>query len=553
MRISPKQLLHGLFYSTPVLLLALTACGGGGGGGGSSGVAAALTATATPTAQILAVSSPMASFSPLTASGGTPPYTYFYPGSLPPGVTMVPSTGVVSGTPTTAASSVAMTFSVRDVNNSIALTTSTVNFAVFGAWPGTRELGVATTRGWSSATDASGNIYVAGSTTGGLDGNTLTGSSDFYLTKYDASGSKVYTKQLGATGATTIGYAAATDASGNVYVAGSTAGTPGATGLSGTQTGSTDMFLARYDSSGNPASSNPIIQLGVTGADTLGNAVATDASGNVYVAGSTTGNLGTNTVTGVTDMFLTKYDASGSIVYTKQLGDSGANTYGQSVATDASGNIYVAGYTDGDLINHTGTSTGATDFFLTKYNASGIIVYTRQLGVSGGAANTQALSVATDASGNVYVAGYTDAGLDGNPQMGTDDFFLTKYNASGTKIYTKQVGGVSGTRTYGLSVATDAYGNVYVSGNTTADLNLSTALPASTSDSFLTKYNASGTKVYTRQLGVTGQSTSGNGVATYANGNVFVAGDTGANLDGGTLVGTQNFFLTKYDANGTKQ
>jgi len=552
MRISPKQLLHGLFYSTPVLLLALTACGGGGGGG-SSGVASALTATATPTAQILAVSSPMASFSPLTASGGTLPYTYTHTGALPPGVTMVPSTGVVSGTPTAAtASAVAMTFSVRDANNAVALTTSTVNFSVFPAWPGTQELGVATTRGLSSATDGNGNIYVAGYTTGALDSNTQMGPTDFYLTKYDASGSKVYTKQLGVASATTIGYAAATDASSNVYVAGSTTGSLG----TNTLTGSTDMFLARYDSSGTPPSSNPIIQLGAMGATTIGYAAATDASGNVYVAGSTTGALGNNTVTGSTDMFLAKYDASGNIVYTKQLGDPGSitsNTYGQSVATDASGNIYVAGYTDGDLINHTGSSAGATDFFLTKYNASGIIVYTRQLGVSGVTANTQALSVATDASGNVYVAGYTEGGLDGNQKTGLIDFFLTKYTSGGARVYTKQLG-MPGATTYGVSVATDAYGNVYLAGNTNKNL-VNGGSSTGTSDSFLIKYTASGTRVYTQQLGVTGQSTSGNAVATYANGNVFVAGDTNGSLDGTTTVapGGQDFFLTKYDANGINQ
>ncbi|HEY8887172.1 MAG TPA: SBBP repeat-containing protein, partial [Gallionella sp.] len=344
MRISPKQLLHGLFYSTPVLLLALAACGGGGGGGGSSGVAAAITATATPTAQILTVGSPMTPFSPLTASGGTPPYTYSNSGTLPGGVTMVPSTGVVSGAPSIAASGVTatMTFSVRDANNVVASTTSTVNFAVFGAWGGTKQLGAsgATTRGFSTATDASGNVYVAGSTTGNLvSGIGLsTGNSDFFLSTFSAASAPAVTKQMGVSGTVTIGNSVATDASGNVYVAGSTTGNlVNNTSLS---TNTTDMFLARYDSSGNLAASKSIIQLGVIGADTIGYAVATDASGNVYVAGSTIGNLDGNHSAVTTDMFLAKYDSSGNPATIKpiiQLGVIGADTIGYAVATDASG------------------------------------------------------------------------------------------------------------------------------------------------------------------------------------------------------------------------
>jgi hypothetical protein len=486
MRISPKQLLQGLLYLAPFTLFALASCGGGGGG--SSGAAATISATATPTAQLLTENSTIASFSPLTASGGATPYTYSYSGPLPIGLTFHTDTGVVTGMPTLANAAVPVTFSVKDANNVVASTTSTVNFTVFAAWPGTIEFGTATgtatTLGLSAATDASGNIYVAGYTTGDLSGSGLTGNTDMFLTKYNATGTKIYTNQLGFSATGTHGNAVATDASGNVFVAGDTTGNLGAS-LAGT----TDMFLTEYDSNGNGIGTQ---QLGVSGNDTFGYAVATDASGNIYVAGSTTGGLDSNAVTGSTDMFLTKYNTGTGKVYTKQLGVALQDTFGKSVATDASGNVYVTGNTTGNLVSGSGASTGAIDMFLTKYNASGTRIYTHQLGVSA-------------------------------------------------------------TNTYGISVATDAYGNVYVSGNTTADFTSNTSLPASTSDFFLTKYNASGTKVYTQQLGVTGTNTSGNAVATYANGNVFVAGDTTGALDGGTLTGSQDFFLTKYGADGIKQ
>ena len=170
-------------------------------------------------------------------------------------------------------------------------------------------------------------------------------------------------------------------------------------------------------------------QLGVAGQSTGGNSVATDANGNVYVAGYTYGGLDGNTMTGITDFFVTKYNSSGVKQFTRQLGVAGQATEGYSVATDASGNVYVAGSTSGGLDGN--TLTGTTDFFVTKYNSSGVKQYTRQMGVTG--EDTNGYSVATDASGNVYVAGYTYGGLDGNTLTGTTDFFVTKYDSSGVK------------------------------------------------------------------------------------------------------------------------
>jgi len=116
-------------------------------------------------------------------------------------------------------------------------------------WTGTKQLGVASasTVAYGVVVDSSGNVYVSGSTTGGLDGNTITGMMDFFLTLYDSSGNKVRTKQLGVASAVTEATGAAVDSSGNVYVTGFTSG-----GLDGnTITGMMDFFLTKYDSSGN--------------------------------------------------------------------------------------------------------------------------------------------------------------------------------------------------------------------------------------------------------------------------------------------------------------
>ena len=86
---------------------------------------------------------------------------------------------------------------------------------------------------------------MAGDTTGGLDGNTSAGSNDLFVVKYNSSGTKQWTKQLG-TSSTELAEGIATDSSGNVYVAGYTYG-----GLDGyTNAGNRDLFVVKYNSDG---------------------------------------------------------------------------------------------------------------------------------------------------------------------------------------------------------------------------------------------------------------------------------------------------------------
>jgi len=131
------------------------------------------------------------------------------------------------------------------------------------------------------------------------------------------------------------------------------------------------------------------------------NGVVTDSSGNVYVTGGTKGGLDGNTSAGNTDLFVLKYNSSGTKQWTKQLGSSGRDS-ANAIAIDSSGNLYVAGITYGGL--DWNTNSGANDLFVVKYNSSGTKQWTEQLGTpSSDAAN----AVATDSSGNVYVVGVT--------------------------------------------------------------------------------------------------------------------------------------------------
>jgi hypothetical protein len=279
---------------------------------------------------------------------------------------------------------------------------------------------------------------VTGYTYGGLDGNTNSGSFDIFLVKYNSSGTKQWTKQLG-TSETDWGKGVTTDSSNNIYVTGQTYG-----GLDGnTSSGNLDIFLVKYNSSGTKQWTQ---QLGTSSND-WGFGVTVDSSNNIYVTGGTYGGLDGNTNSGsdcdnppCSDLFLVKYNSSGVKQWTKQLGTSSSDT-GTEVTVDSSDNIYVMGGTYGGLDGN--TNSGSLDLFLVKYNSSGTKQWTKQLGTS---SDDYGFGVTTDSSDNIYVTGYTEGGLDGNTSSGDKDLFLVKYNSSGVKQWTKQLGSSSNDR-----------------------------------------------------------------------------------------------------------
>jgi len=351
------------------------------------------------------------------------------------------------------------------------------------------------------ATDSSGNVYVTGYTEGGLDGNTSEGKADLFVVKYNSSGTKQWTKQLGSS-SNDDAIGVATDSSGNVYVVGGTKGDI----LNGVnKRGMTEAFVIKYNSSGK----RQWTKLLGTWRKDFANAVAIDSSGNIYVAGATERDLEDEPrkdFAGKDDLFVVKYDSKGKKHWTKQLGTK-RNDRATGVATDSSGNIYVTGYTYWGLDGN--TYAGSNDAFLVKYLDNGTKQWTKQFGTS---STDLADGVATDSSGNVYLVGYTYGGLDGNTNTGASAIFVVKYNSSGTKQWTKQMG--SSSRDYDYGVATDSSGNVYVTGDTYGGLdnNTNAGSGAYYYDLFVVKYNSSGTKQWTKQLG-TSSTDSANGIA----------------------------------------
>ena len=233
--------------------------------------------------------------------------------------------------------------------------------------------------------------------------------------------------------------------------------------------------------------------------------------------------------------------SSGVKQWTKQLGTS-TTDYGNDITSDSSGNVYVTGSIYGGLNGN--TNAGASDLFVVKYNSSGVNQWTKQLGTS---RSDEGQSITSDSSGNVYVTGYTSGGLDGNTNAGSTDLFVVKYNSSGVKQWTKQLGTSADDR--GYNITSDSGGNVYVTGWTKGDLD---GTNVGGEDLFVVKYNSSGVNQWTKQLG-TSSSESGNGITSDSGSNVYVTGSTLGGLDGNTSAGNADLLKVKFDENGNKQ
>ena len=249
-----------------------------------------------------------------------------------------------------------------------------------------RAGGTSDDQGIGIALDGSGNSYATGlfqgSATfgpGETNETTLTGVFDIFVAKYDVSGDLVWARRAGAN----FGVGIAVDGSGHSYVTGFFvgsatfgAGETNETTLTGT--GSFDIFVAKYDASGELVWAK---RAGGT-SDDGGVGIALDGAAHSYVTGQFVGsatfgpgetNETTLTSAGSDDIFVAKYDASGDLVWAKRAGGTGFDE-GRGIAVDGSGNSYVTGrfndlatFGPGGTNETTLTSAGSDDIFVAKY------------------------------------------------------------------------------------------------------------------------------------------------------------------------------------------
>ncbi len=155
------------------------------------------------------------------------------------------------------------------------------------------------------SSDSSDNVYVTGSTKGGLPGYSNLGSYDAFVAKYDGNGNQLWLRQFGTSGNDEI-TGISRDIDNNVYVTGYTTGSlPG-----NINAGGSDAFVAKYNANGTL---NWVRQFGTSAADSA-NGIRIDSSGNVYVTGDTSGSLPGNSNSGSSDAFVVGFDSDGNIL-----------------------------------------------------------------------------------------------------------------------------------------------------------------------------------------------------------------------------------------------
>lgn len=347
--------------------------------------------------------------------------------------------------------------------------------------------GTTTDEGRSITVDAAGNVYTTGHFTGTADFDPGTSSynltaaadMDIFISKLDPMGDFVWAKQMGAS-SFDIGQAIEVDAVGNVYTTGFFYNTvdfdPGVGTYNLSATSGHDMFILKLNTAGD------FVWVRQMGGSTIhfGLDLKVDPSGNVYTTGHFRETVDFDpgigiynlTSAGEQDIFVHKLDPSGNFVWTKQFEGTG-NDGGQSLAVDASGNVYTTGYFQGtaDFDPGTGvfdfTSVGDADIFVSKLDPSGHFVWAKQLSGSSFAVGS-AITVGT--TGDVYVSGAFMDTVDFDAGTGTFnltstggiDVFIHKMDAAGGFEWVVQMGSTDFDES--LSVAVDAAGNVYTTG-----------------------------------------------------------------------------------------
>ncbi len=408
----------------------------------------------------------------------------------------------------------------------------------------------------------------------------------------------VYCGYIGGSGWDDI-YGVAVDAAGYLYVTGRTdsaaATFPATVGPDLTANGSVDAFVAKVRADGTG-----LVYCGYIGGaeDDVGIGVAVDAAGHAYVVGETASHetdgfpvlvgpdLTHNSLPyqGAFDAFVARVKPDGTgLDYCGYIGGAMSET-GISIAVDAAGRAYVAGYTVSSearfpvTVGPDLTHNGSKDGFVARVRADGTGL--EYCGYFGGTDYDEIFGLAVDTAGNAYITGRTASsqtegfplvvGPDLTFNYGNNDIFVAKVQADGTGlVYSGYIGGSGKYDEYGRGIAVDADGNAYVTGYTYSKETNSfpvrvgpdlTFNGMSGPDAFVAKVKADGTGLdYCGYIGGSGEDHA-YGIGVDAAGNAYVVGDTTSDETEGfpllagpdlTFNGFWDAFVARVKADGT--
>jgi hypothetical protein len=262
-------------------------------------------------------------------------------------------------------------------------------------------------------------------------------------------------------------------------------------------------------------------------ADTYCYSVTSDVAGNAYVSG-------TNSLPGA---FVAKYNATGNLVWQQQWGTGALNPL--RMTSDGLGNIYIAGqYVPADY--------GRAYAMVTKFDAMGNFQWMQQLALAG---TSDALSVAADALGNVFIGGRLGINLTPQGTYPTYDYnaYVARLDSAGNQQWVRTFG-TSNTYDEVGGVAADQQGHVYFTGSTNGSLY---GPKQPDYDAIAGEFDNSGNLIWAHQFGSAALDV-GISVSVAPDQTVYVAGNTSGNLVSGANTYDFGGFVRKYDAAGNE-
>ena len=367
-----------------------------------------------------------------------------------------------------------------------------------------------------------------------------------------------------ATGITSI----TTDPSGNIYISGNFRDSARFGNTIYHPIGTVNMFVAKYDSSGNfiwmnPGSGNSVPPYNLV------TDLCTDSSGNCYFTGYFNGNIIMNhdTITSMgstPDVFVGKIGSNGTVLWLQQ-GSGPSSDYAYGIGVDADGNCYIGGSFEqsisfGNL--QLSANNSSYDSFILKLDANGNFSSAHS---AGGSALDLMNSMAVDKNGNCFITGtFTSPelvfGSDTLHYTGTGaDAYVAKFDSAGNPLWANSGYGPGNQEPY--SIAADKNGNCYVTGIFKADtmhLDTFTLVTYGYWDFFTAKYDSSGSLAWAGHQGSAtfGPETS-SGIATDTSGNFFTTGlfRNPATFDtiNVSSLSPSDIFVTRFNATGSAE
>ena len=326
-------------------------------------------------------------------------------------------------------------------------------------------------RGYGVAADAAGNCYVTGhyqSTDANFGGFLLPnhGDYDIFTAKYDRLGKLLWVRTAGGKGYD-YGHGIAVDEKGDVVITGAVVGEAEFGDVKVPNDPGSHIFCAKYHADGALA----WVKTASGKAGGSGHGVATDAKGNIYIGGLSSGSGSFGGKSLVTpkgsSAVVAKLSSQGDVLWiTQQFGEPSCLFH--EITCDREGRVWASGMFKGKATfgTETFTTTGDkdSDAFLCHFDTDGKLLWSR---VGSGPAIDYGLGVATDGKGNSFLTGeFTDSFKLGGEELhsrGATDVYVAKFDEKGGLRWITQAGGEKGDNAY--TMACDAQGNLFLGGS----------------------------------------------------------------------------------------